>query len=281
MSASGRLFTSCIALSMLIAAKTARADLEVGTAFGANWRQVEDHLRSDFLSSFAEVRSICSAEAKCPSGIQRLCGYANNEQLDGAAPPLQYSKRHKFDKACSFFPGAEHGCYLELCLKQCFERTETDMTKTSKRCQKSLLESQKKYQILQQEETSNDEGEKIFIRYILAMIVLSMVASLLLIFIVKSWPDDRNTRMSEKCCLLLNLTSVAVLLSVVILVNPAFIVVLVPPFALVQAVYYALFHTSTTTPPSPPVIEHVYFPVRDAENMVQPNAHIGIPIQIV
>jgi len=286
MSASCRFFASCIVLSLLIAAKETHADLEVGTAFGANWVQVEDYLRSDFLSSFTEVRKFCAAEANCPSEeIRRVCGYGDDEQLDGTPSPLRFYQRHKFDEACPYIPDAEHGCYLEVCLKQCFEEhlpgTEIVATTTSGRCQQSIFESREKFRTLQQVEISNDEAEQKVIRLIIEISIISIVSSILVIFIFKSWPSGRNLGTVEKCFIFLNAACVGFLLASSALVKSTCLFVHIVPFAIVQVVYFAFFHVRTPSLPPASTAENTYSLMEDIGSSDKSNAYVGVPIQII
>mmetsp|Transcript_28923 Transcript_28923/g.42888 ORF Transcript_28923/g.42888 Transcript_28923/m.42888 type:complete len:266 (+) Transcript_28923:28-825(+) len=263
-----RLLTSTLTVSVLTTTHRAYADLEVGTAFGANWVDVENQLKDEYFVSLANVRKNCASEAACsPSSLLR-CGYDTTDENEFSplvANEHSVRKRHNFDTQCQY-PHFGDTCYLELCLGQCLEYRNKAL---SSECANAVAEAKICHEALHQMEDSDDARETIFRRAIPSLWVLSMLGSILGIYITKEAKSGNIDKTSDK---LSKLCTILVLAWIIILF-PLLLVVVAPPILLVNLAYFACLRERWGKE------EREYYQV-EVEERDFPIAFVGIPAQL-
>ena len=230
--------------------------LEIGTAFGANWLDVEDEFSYSLLDSLSTIQRECpnyENEMTCSVKVATFCGFTArhaNGVLDHVFFYETFHARHMFancdDNVNQDEQRYEYGCRLLSCLEQCF----ADYPQQNE-CQEAVQDSKHKIQLLNEVEVLHDAYEIEFRRSLLAIALLSSVAGGLVIFLTKQLSstavavgeeDYEAAKTADKCarcCIVFNWMAAFSMVGFILFRCPIFLVVIIPPFVFVHLAYYA------------------------------------------
>lgn len=152
----------------------------------------------------------------------------------------------QYDDSSLRFPSLGFGGKTDACLRMHHDDKEDQLL--SPKCSKAITGVDAHHELLVKQIEEDDQQESIYRYATMAIVVLSMMASWMVVLLVNS--DDGSGRLStmERFCLGFNKLLAAALVFVILFYCPALFLVIAPSFAVVQAGYYLFFHRSAGYP---------------------------------